>query len=369
MKKIRILHIAEIDNDKTKGTSSVIPQYIYFQKNNPLLEVYFLNCNNIKLDFFDEDETVMNLSDNVNMNAINKIKPELVVFHELYKPCYLKIYKYLCKKRIPFIIIPHGGMTKIAQKNKCIKKFLGNLIFFNNFFKSASKIQYLSEKERINTKFPKLDYFILGNGVDNIPLENLYLKEYKNRKTINFIYIGRYDYIIKGLDQLLDAFRIINKTHKNKCKLIMYGNGDEKNIGILKKYISDNKLENIVEMNGPIFGDKKRKKILSQDVFIQVSRTEGQPLGVMEALALGMPVLLSEGTGFKEIIKENNIGFCTKTDAQDIYFNIIKFLDNRKKMHKYSINSYQYACENYSWDNIVKKSINTYKDIIGKRGV
>ena len=115
MKKIRVLHIAEIDNDLTKGTSTIIPQYVIEQSKNKNLEVFFLNCNNLKLNVFAKNNNIFNLDCNYDNNVIKKVNPDIVIFHELYKPPYLNVYKYLIKNGIPYIIIPHGGMTKKAQ--------------------------------------------------------------------------------------------------------------------------------------------------------------------------------------------------------------------------------------------------------------
>lgn len=366
MKRIKVLHVAEIDNDMTKGTSTIIPQYAIQQQKCKNFEVYFLNCNKIKLSCSNELKNIYTYDDNEKNNVIVKVKPDLVIFHELYKVPYLRIYKYLKKKGIPYIIIPHGGMTNKAQNTKKIKKKLGNLLLFNNFFTGAKAVQYLSESEKNNTCFIKINSFILGNGISNIPNENLYFqKNIKENKILNFIYVGRYDYLIKGIDQLLEAF-FIAKQKKIKVKLLMYGKGNEKDYLIIKNYIKDNYLEDYIILNGPIYNEEKRTTILKNDIFIQVSRTEGQPLGVMEAMSLGMPVLLSEGTGYADIVNKFKIGNLCKTDKDDIFDKIKNIVDNKQKLKKMSENSYLYAAENYSWNEILKKTYKVYLDITKK---
>lgn len=366
MKRIKVLHIAEIDNDMAKGTSTIIPQYVIQQQCNKNFEVYFLNCNKIKLTCSCKIKNIYTPIDNKKNDVIASIQPDLVIFHELYKVPYLKIYKYLVNKRVPYIIIPHGGMTKKAQSTKRIKKKLGNLLLFNSFFNKAKAVQYLSENEKSNTNFTKLNYFILGNGISNIPSKNLYFqKKDKEKEFLNFIYVGRYDYLIKGIDQLLEAF-FIAKQKKLKVKLLMYGKGNEKDYLLIKNYIKNNYLDDYIILNGPIYNEEKRKTILKNDVFIQVSRTEGQPLGVMEAMSLGMPVLLSEGTGYADIINKYKIGNQCKTDKYDIYDKIKNIANNRQKLKKMSENSYLYAIENYSWNEILKKSYKVYLDITKK---
>ena len=363
---INVLHVANIDNDKSKGTSTIIPEYILMQSTTKEINVFFLNCNNTKIDRLKNNKNIFTISD-YNNYLLDKIKPNLVVFHELYIPFYLKLYRELLKKNIPYIIIPHGGMTKKAQNIKRIKKTIANFFLFNNFFKKANIIQYLSIKEQHYTKYTKLNSTVIGNGYSNFPNENLYLKKHKKTKEpITLIYIGRYDLHIKGLDQLLKAMKKIKDNNIKDISLILYGKGDKSNLKKLKNYINKNNLNGIVKLNDSIYGTEKINALTDNSIFIQVSRSEGQPLGVIEALCCGMPVILSYGTGFGKIIKDNSIGICTKTDFNEIYNSILFMKNNIKKFPQYSKKSYQYALENYDWDAILKKTIKNYFEMIQK---
>lgn len=360
-----VMHVTEIDNDLSKGTSTIIPQYIISQK-KVMDNVALLNCNNIKLEKLSKVNNIYKLDDNVNMDAVKNFKPSLLVFHEVYKPYYLKLYKYCLKNNIPYIIIPHGCLTIDAQNHKRIKKILGNTIFFNDFLKHAKYIQYLSKNEYDKTKFSKLNYYILGNGVDSIPQNNVYKETERNiQKGLNLIYVGRYDYLIKGLDKLILACLLIKgEMVRRNIKVNLFGIGDENSENIIKKNIKKYNLENIVLFNGPIYNLEKRKKILENDVFIQVSRTEGQPLGIMEAMSLGMPLLISDGTGFEKIVKDNQCGVTTKCDEKMISEAILNIYELKEKLEKFSDCSYQYAKKNFSWSYIAELSIKKYSQII-----
>lgn len=364
MNQIKVLHISDIGNDRAAGTSVIIPQYIAAQEKNSSLKVFFLNCNNTKLNF--KAQRAYMLSDNKKNKCIDDIAPDLVIFHELYKPVYINIYKYLKRKKIPYIIIPHGGLTKKAQNTKMLKKRIGNIFFFKAFLNSAVAIQYLSLNEQNNSFFPKYTSYVLGNGIENIPEINLYQQNKDIKNKMGLVYIGRYDCIIKGLDQLLAAMKKIKNNGIQNVTLSLYGKGDEYNEKLLKDYIDKNQLNDIVILNGPIYDDDKRKVMIQHDVFIQVSRTEGQPLGVMEAMCLGMPLLVSDGTGFANIVKEYKMGYAVMSDTDDIYKKILKYTKNKSKLTLFSQNAFNYAKKNYLWSNIVDQSVKIYNDLIRK---
>lgn len=368
MKKINVLHIASIDNRKTAGTSVAVPQCVLSQNDSDKFNVSFFNCSEVKIDCLKQIKYNF-YKNGVNISSIIKeVRPDIVVFHELYKPYYLKIYKYLLKHEIPYIIIPHGGMSVTAQNFKALKKKVANAILFNSFFKGAKAIQYLSISEMNVSKFSNLNCYVLGNGIYNIPTSNLYLSGESNdhnNRLLKLVYVGRYDYYIKGLDQLLKAAILLKQNQIDDIEINLYGSGiDEK---LIFEFIKENDLAKYVKLNGPIYDEKKRKEILKNDVFVQVSRTEGQPLGVMEAMCLGMPILVSEGTGFKDIINKNKIGMICKTDFMDICDKIICLKNKKEKLEMYSKNSYLYALNNYDWSTIANEAFEKYKSIIESR--
>ena len=360
-----ILHINAISGKKSSGISVVVPEHV---KNQSKLEnVAMFNC----VDYIPENSIngyKVFLSHEFKQFDILKLekpfnKPDLVVFHGIYIPYYIKIYKNLVKHDIPYIILPHGSLTKNAQKIKRIKKFFANNIFFNKFIKSAKYIQYLSKMEKNDSSKYKVQSIVLGNGIyvpDN-KLKIVYLDE----KKIKFVYIGRLDIYHKGLDILLESIHLVRKQFKKiDIKFDIYGpfNGEEKK---LEEYVKKYEIDNIVEIHDSIYDEEKKRVLLESDVFIQTSRLEGQPLGIMEAMAYGIPCIVTEGTSFENIINDNKCGYSSKCDAKEVAKNIIKIIQNKEKLNDFSKNAYTYAINNFRWDLVAKETIEKYNEIKG----
>lgn len=365
MKKITILHVCGINNDKFNGVSVVVPEHFRYQ--SEIATVGLLNCTSIEIEKLSDCNNVFMYSDYKKIEKLPEPfnKPDVVVFHEVYKPQYLFLYRYLIKNKIPYIVVPHGCLTKGAQNTKKIKKKICNFLVFDKFLKNAKAIQYLSQKEYEMSLIKNKNHYILGNGSSDIPENNLYKIRKRKNKGFNFVYVGRYDYLIKGLDQLLEACSLIKKEMlKNNIKINLYGFGDEESVRKISDHIRNANLSKVVKLNGAVYGEEKRKFILKNDVFIQVSRTEGQPLGIIEAMTLGMPILVSEGTGFKDIVDKYKVGMCTKCISTKIGKTILKIYKENKKLNKFSENSFNYASKQYSWPIIVKKNVRIYYAII-----
>ena len=363
-KKIVILHILFVSNNKTSGVRNIVPKHLEYQAH--IANVALLNCNNTEVEEADGKYNVYKLEEIQNKEIKNLPEPfnnpDLVVFHAIYYSQYINLYKQCKKNNIPYIIVPHGSLTKQAQKQKWIKKIPANILLFNGFVNNAIAIQYLiegeMEKSRNNRK-----YIIAGNGIE---LSNTQ-KQYVNNKLEQFkiIYIGRYDTYTKGLDLLIKAVSLIKDfMRQNSIKVLLYGTdyrGRQKQIEQLINYY---KIKDIVEMNGPVWGEEKIKAMCDADIFIQPSRTEGQPVGLMEAIEIGLPCIITEETNYGKIVEEEKIGWMIKIDEKDLANKIVEAYKNKGNLQKMSENGKKYAKNNFEWKIIAKRTVESYIKIL-----
>ena len=354
---MRVLHIAYLTARRDSGVSTVVPQYFM---NEQLInkETYLLNINknsNLSLHLNEKYLKSNNIKDAIF--KIKKIKPDIVVIHEVYYFELLKICKYLCKNKVPYIITPHGCLTKTAQKHKRMKKKLGNILFMN-LIKRATSVHYLSNMEKEQTAIRNNNYYVLGNGTKSI-LENPH-RINKNRR---FVYIGRLNYYHKGIDLIIEAAKYSSGIlRESKASIEIYGSGNNKVKNSIKNDIRKCGLSNIVKVYGPVFGKEKNNIIDSSCAFVQTSRFEGLPMGIIEAMMRGAPIIATEGTGMSKEIHDYNCGIGCKTNAKDVARALESFLtDNREP--EFSNNAHKYAVDNYSWEKIAKENLDRYEDI------
>lgn len=97
------------------------------------------------------------------------------------------------------------------------------------------------------------------------------------------------------------------------------------------------------------------------DYFIFTSRVECSPIVIFEALASGLPFFSLNVGNIEEICKKTKAGIC-ETSFVKLSFQIIKILNNARKLNKMSKNGISNFKKIYNWNNVVNK----YENIILK---
>lgn len=356
---MRILHVAALSMDKSAGPTYSVPSFVRAQSKVVGVTSHLLITNNT----IDKDQEFY-YKENFDKKKLFiefLTSYDLVVFHSTYIMAYVKIARILEKEKIPYIIVPRGGFTKGAKNIKKLKKKVGDLLVFNRFFNSPDAIHFLTEMEMKESVYKTNKDFVLPNG---IAIPNHTIQRSYDKNNIKIVFVGRIDSYHKGLDILLEAVGLIKEELKQKnATLNLYGPDVRESKKQLNNLISSLSLQGLVKINEPVFSEEKAEVLHHTDIFIQTSRFEGLPMGVLEALSYGVPCILTPGTNISRKVSDYGGGIEVALDPVSISEGIIEMLKNLEEENNFQHNALKLA-KVYSWENIAKSSIEKYREII-----
>ena len=233
--------------------------------------------------------------------------------------------------------------------------------FWGNFFKIFEKFLLKFYKNKITITVSKSTYedlikmgfknvYIIPNGLDITPLKELP----KKNDTLSLGYLGRLKKT-KNPEDAIKAFFEIKKRIK-EVQLYIMGNGPL--YSNLKSKYSD--FENIIFLG--YVDEKKKYEILKKIHFLLVpSIIEGWGQVVIQANAMGTPVIGYNTKGLKDSIKNGVTGYLVK-NYNEMASKVIELFNNKEIYSMLCKNAISHA-KKFSWRKTEESFINFFKKI------
>ena len=126
------------------------------------------------------------------------------------------------------------------------------------------------------------------------------------------LYLGRFAPAQKGLDRLVSAFSAAAGPHD---RLTLAGVDHVGGLARLQRMVAESPARDRIEIRGPAWGEEKAELFAAHDAFVHLSRWEGLPLAVVEALSSGLPVVVTEATNVAELVESHGAGWVATGDG------------------------------------------------------
>ena len=185
----------------------------------------------------------------------------------------------------------------------------------------------------------------------------------KDAGVFTFVFVGR---IVgdKGINELVEAFVRLHDVHKN-TRLVLVGNY-EHNLDpvsdITRKLIDTN--EGIVAC-GPKYGDDLLQMYVDADCFVMPSYREGFPNTVLEAGAMGLPSIVTDINGSREIIENEKNGLIVPSKNADALYNAMeRMLTDNDAREAMKGNAREMIASRFEKNFVQKCQIEFYKRIL-----
>jgi len=229
-----------------------------------------------------------------------------VQLHSVFIPEYWHIARRIRASGLRFGVTPHGGYSKHVIARGRLKKMLYLTTVDMAVLRRASLIHAIgaTEVSDIRQLVPSANVALVPNGQHSIDVEENQGAAHAAVRPV-FAFCGRLAMRHKGLDLLLQGFHEY-LTAGGEGSLWLIGDGPDR--VELESTVEERGLGPSVTFYGARFGTEKLGLLCAADVFVHTSRWDGIPTAVLEAAALGLPLLISRETNLGDSVSEHKAG-------------------------------------------------------------
>ncbi len=163
------------------------------------------------------------------------------------------------------------------------------------------------------------------------------------------LYLGRLDISHKGIDTLLQAYKLA----RVKIPLVIAGDGVDKQA--VEKMIQQLDLSRSVEMVGWVRGERKYELLSHCLAVCMPSRVEGWGIIATEAAAMGKPVIGTDVVGVRESVLHNKTGILVEKENVFQFAEVIKQFVREPQLRRKLGKQARESAKQFTWENITRK--------------
>jgi glycosyltransferase involved in cell wall biosynthesis len=294
------------------------------------------------------------------VKIIKSYKIDLVQSHLLGSNVYSSLAGLIC--RVPVVSTFHGFVdANEGDKSINMKRWLINRGSVKIIFVSDRLKEHFVQIHQISS----IKAVTIYNGVNTIKYKPDRDENIRNELGIrpDNILVGAVGNIrtAKGYEYLVKAARIVCDL-KPECRFIIAGQGDGELLGKLLKIIEDLELEAFFTLVG--FREDCSKLYNNLDIFVLPSVSEGFSISTIEAMACGIPLVLTRSGGPEEIVGKKSFELVEVKDESALAKAIIDRIDNAEQTKRSIEQGIDLVQERFSTDKMISNYVNIYTEIL-----
>ncbi len=283
-------------------------------------------------------------------------KPDIVACHSSKAGVLVRLVTH--KLSIPSVYTIHGwsfadGIPYIKQKVFLqIERYMKNKT--QHLISVCEEDRQLGIKKRVIE--PK-DITTIYNGAEDLSVS--YPK--KPDSTFTIAMVARF----QEQKDHMSLLRALSSLKELEWKVRFIGDGEE-TLDEVKDYIQNEGIEDRIEFVG--YTSEVGKYLSDVSLFALISKWEGFPISVLEAMSLGIPVIASDVGGVREQVFEGKNGFLIpRGDVITLSHQLRKLIEDKHLLESMGMSSKQIYADNFSLEQNTSKTEDLYHKIIASK--
>lgn len=209
---------------------------------------------------------------------------------------------------------------------------------------------------------------IIPNGIPlPEPIDWRSVRRERTKRQIHgpsFVYVGRMS-PEKSLPVVLEAFALVQRRRR-RARLVMIGDGPS--LSALQVQADALGIHSAVEFLGHVEHERliSERLPLLGDAFVTASKTENQPMSILEAMAMGLPVIGAAAKGIPELINDGANGLLFEPDNPRAMADCMLQMAARTKRRRRMGQQAMLTAANYNMSHVVDRLENLYQETISQ---
>ncbi len=271
------------------------------------------------------------------------------------------------KKSVPYIVRPLGQLCEWSLQQSASKKEIYlNLIERANL--NHSQLLHFTakqEQQEASLLHLKPPSFVLPHGLSlPVPIPDArhqlrqLLKVSPDEPII--LFLSRL-HPKKGLDYLIPA---LGKVAHQRFTFLLAGSGSPEYEAEVEALLVAAGIRNHTYRCGFVKGEMKDLSLQGADMFALTSHSENFGIAVLEALAIGLPVVVTPGVALASVVEQHQLGYVPELEVGAIASALEHCLTYPEKVKQMGERARQLIFEQYTWDKIALNLSKVYTLIL-----
>ena len=294
---------------------------------------------------------------------------------------------FWCRRRgVPYIVFPHGSLDPYLRRRNRPRKWLYTKLFAERDYREASAVLFNSKEEmhlasdwsglkmlRGNTRETPKPFVVYG-GIGSEWLEERdtaagerFRRKYsalRGRRLV--VYFGRINFK-KGLDILARAFAQVARGRED-LHLVLAGPDNEGYGGRVRGWLAEGGVLEKTTFTGLLEGEERFAVMQQAEVFALPSYTENFGLVVAEAMASGVPVVISDQVNIWPEVSHADAGLVIPCDAEATAQALRTLLNDPARGRQMGRNGRKWVAEHLPWKVVGAQMVSAYEEIVRDYG-
>jgi glycosyltransferase involved in cell wall biosynthesis len=296
---------------------------------------------------------------------------DLIHIHAVFNHACIAAARAAHKRGIPYVIRPLGTLTPWALGQKALRKKVFWRGGIENMMRNAAAIHYTSKSEQdaVEESLGLNHGCVVPLGVDLTSTESADYADDSFRKLVK---LEHHPYVLvlsrllptKGIDILLDAFLSLVRNGLSDWRLVLAGNGPSDYVASLKETVTKQNATERVLFPGWLSGDLKMSALQGASLLALPSYHESFGLCIMEALACGVPVLISPHVNLAPEIEAAGAGWIAQVSKTSVEQSLLDALSSRDALIRRGAAGREFAAK-FEWPRVAEQLVDLYGAVSG----